>query len=200
MCCRPQVINPANGEALAAAPPLPRPAYWEYPLSGPYLLLQQPVTAADSDTRLTFMVFGGGWQAWFYKPALDFSLRITVDVNCSSQPCTHAFGEWEVETMPGPRTQHDVILLPNNKVVVIGEAARARQRVRARPALAAVCARVLQHHHMLSLMSVRCFTTHTHTHTHAHTHTCARPGACRRWHGGGLLKPGLPAQLQQRAG
>lgn len=29
-----QVINPATGAALAAAPPLPRPNYWEYPLSG----------------------------------------------------------------------------------------------------------------------------------------------------------------------
>lgn len=30
-----QVINPSTGQALAAAPPLPRNNYWEYPLSGP---------------------------------------------------------------------------------------------------------------------------------------------------------------------
>lgn len=30
-----QVINPSTGQALAAAPPLPRNTYWEYPLSAP---------------------------------------------------------------------------------------------------------------------------------------------------------------------
>ena len=29
-----QVINPLTGAALAAAPPLPKKTYWEYPLSG----------------------------------------------------------------------------------------------------------------------------------------------------------------------
>jgi hypothetical protein len=29
-----QVINPLTGEALASAPPTPKPIYWEYPLSG----------------------------------------------------------------------------------------------------------------------------------------------------------------------
>ena len=43
-----QVINPATGAALAAAPPLPRNNYWEYPLSGSQVRLATTAATAMS--------------------------------------------------------------------------------------------------------------------------------------------------------
>jgi hypothetical protein len=71
-------------------------------------------------STFSFIVFGGGWQATYWKPCIDFSLRIDVEVDCTVTPCTHSIGEWEEETMPSPRCQHDSTVLPNGKVVLIG--------------------------------------------------------------------------------
>lgn len=84
------------------------------------VVLREPVITPDSDITLWFMVFGGGHQAYFYKPCSDFSLRIRLDIRCSVKPCTHTFGEWEVETMPGHRCMLDTAVLPNGKVVILG--------------------------------------------------------------------------------
>lgn len=84
------------------------------------VLLRQPHTTPNSDITLWFMVFGGGYQAAFYKPCSDFSLRIRLDIRCSVSPCTHTFGAWEVETMPSHRCMVDTSVLPNGKVIVIG--------------------------------------------------------------------------------
>lgn len=84
------------------------------------VLLREPHTMPNSDITLWFMVFGGGYQAAFYKPCSDFSLRIRLDIRCSVSPCTHTFGAWEVETMPSHRCMVDTSVLPNGKVIVIG--------------------------------------------------------------------------------
>jgi hypothetical protein len=95
-------------------------SYWEYPLSGSQVLLREPIINPNDDTTLYFMVFGGGYQAAFYKPCSDFSIRIRLDIRCSTRPCTHTFGEWEVETMPGHRCMLDTAVLPNGKVMILG--------------------------------------------------------------------------------
>jgi hypothetical protein len=84
------------------------------------VLLREPIINPNDDITLWFMVFGGGYQAAFYKPCSDFSLRIRLDVRCSVRPCTHTFGEWEVETMPGHRCMMDTSVLPNGKILIIG--------------------------------------------------------------------------------
>jgi len=84
------------------------------------VLLREPVIGPDADVTLYFMVFGGGFQAAYFKPCSDFSLRIRLDIRCSTRPCTHTFGEWEVETMPGPRCMMDATVLPNGKIIIIG--------------------------------------------------------------------------------
>ncbi|WIA21233.1 hypothetical protein OEZ85_000475 [Tetradesmus obliquus] len=114
-----QVINPLTGEALAAAPPTPKTIYWEYPLSGTQVLLQHEALNPSQKSTLYFMVFGGANAATYYKPCIDFSLRIQVDVDCTVSPCSHSMGQWEEETMPGPRCQHDSTVLPNGKVLLI---------------------------------------------------------------------------------
>lgn len=78
------------------------------------------MTTPNADITLWFIVFGGGFQAGVYKPCADFSLRIRLDIRCSTRPCTHTFGEWEVETMLGHRCMSDAAILPNGKVLLIG--------------------------------------------------------------------------------
>ncbi|KAF6258550.1 hypothetical protein COO60DRAFT_1701302 [Scenedesmus sp. NREL 46B-D3] len=95
----PVVINPLTGEALAASPRTPKPLYWEYPLSGTQVLLRHAANKPNARSSFTFMVFGGSHEATYSSPAM---------------------GEWEEETMPGPRCQHDSAVLPNGKVVLIG--------------------------------------------------------------------------------
>ncbi|WIA21235.1 hypothetical protein OEZ85_000476 [Tetradesmus obliquus] len=114
-----QVINPLTGEALAAAPPTPKTIYWEYPLSGTQVLLQHEALNPSQKSTFYFIVFGGANAATYYKPCIDFSLRIQVDVDCTVSPCSHSMGQWEEETMPGPRCQHDSTVLPNGKVLLI---------------------------------------------------------------------------------
>lgn len=80
----------------------------------------EPVITPNSDVTLWLIVFGGGYQAAFYKPCNDFSVRIRLDIRCSVQPCTHTFGDWEVETMLGARCMSDAIQLPNGKIIIIG--------------------------------------------------------------------------------
>lgn len=84
------------------------------------VLLQEPIANPDGDITLWFMVFGGGYQAAFFKPCSDFSLRIRLDVRCTTKPCTHTFGEWEVETMLGHRCMLDAVPLPNGHLLLIG--------------------------------------------------------------------------------
>jgi hypothetical protein len=86
----------------------------------PQVLLREPILDPDGDAALVFMVFGGSFQAAFNKPCADFSLRIALNVSCATRPCTHAFGAWEVETMPGHRCMLDTPILPNGKLVLIG--------------------------------------------------------------------------------
>lgn len=84
------------------------------------VILRQPVIDPDGDVSLYFIVFGGSFQAAYFKPCSDFSLRIRLDIKCSTKPCTHSFGGWEVETMPGSRCMADALVLPNGKVIIIG--------------------------------------------------------------------------------
>ena len=96
-----QVINPLTGAALAACPPLPKPNYWEYPLSGSQVVLRTDVLEPNDKYTFDFMIFGGGDQAAYFKPCTDFSMRIPIYVDCTVTPCMHSMGDWEIETMLG---------------------------------------------------------------------------------------------------
>jgi hypothetical protein len=86
----------------------------------PQVFLQQQPLKPSQVSTFFFVVFGGGNQATYWKPCIDFSLRIQVTVDCTVSPCTHSIGQWEEETMPSPRCQHDSTVLPNGKVILIG--------------------------------------------------------------------------------
>lgn len=93
------------------------------------VLLREPIIRPGDDVTLWFMVFGGGYQAAFYKPCSDFSLRIRLDIRCSVSPCAHTFGDWEVETMPGHRCMMDAAVLPNGKLIIIGGTEEGERRL-----------------------------------------------------------------------
>lgn len=65
------------------------------------VLLQHEALNPSQKSTFYFIVFGGANAATYYKPCIDFSLRIQVDVDCTVSPCSHSMGQWEEETMPG---------------------------------------------------------------------------------------------------
>ena len=95
--------------------------------------MREPVLNPDGDVTLWFVVFGGSYQAAYFKPCSDFSLRIRLDVRCTTKPCTHTFGEWELETMPGPRCMSDALVLPNGKIIIIGGAEEGLSNLEYKP-------------------------------------------------------------------
>jgi hypothetical protein len=65
------------------------------------VLLRSPVLRPNQKSVVDFMVFGGGFNGDTYKPCSDVSARIQVTVDCTSNPCSHSMGDWEIETMLG---------------------------------------------------------------------------------------------------
>ena len=65
------------------------------------VVLRANVLNPNAVNTLEFIVFGGGDVATSFKPCIDFSLRLPVTVDCTSTPCSHSIGDWELEYMLG---------------------------------------------------------------------------------------------------
>lgn len=135
-----QVVNPTRVQRLLMRHGCPTECVdlvWEYPNTGAQVHLRAPIMRPGQDTRLEFIVFGGGYAdaklneelsrcshigcdryAAQWRLCAGVSLRIGLRVTAAGG---HAFDDaWQVEDMPAPRCMLSGVVLPNNHVVLLG--------------------------------------------------------------------------------
>jgi hypothetical protein len=138
------VVVPETGELLAQAPPFPEPyanLVFEYPMSGSLAMLRSDPRLASfgapggsNEARVVIVVTGGVLGADWYREYKLCDDRENYLKTCSdgvltiglTMTATNGGGvafafdnEWTATAMPAGRCVHDVVLLPNNKALII---------------------------------------------------------------------------------
>eukprot|EP00386_Alphamonas_edax_P009426 GDKI01031005.1.p1 GENE.GDKI01031005.1~~GDKI01031005.1.p1 ORF type:complete len:623 (-),score=224.66 GDKI01031005.1:615-2351(-) len=122
------IVDPATGTQLSATPALPSTFTGKnyqrtYPNHAPGRLLPIvfPSTQNEGETGLNantveFVIFGGSGLA------RGFAIRLAVTMKADANQqggYAYSYGNWQIETMPGTRNQHNVMNLPNGKWIHI---------------------------------------------------------------------------------
>jgi hypothetical protein len=92
-----------------------------YPSAGSSVML--PLTAADGWTGAQILVCGGAAAGAF----LNTAAQLPASITCGRMTVTDAAPGWAMENMPMRRNMGDMVLLPNQNVVIINGAGKGSQ-------------------------------------------------------------------------
>lgn len=112
------LLDYTNNVVVKTYPTIPGAGPRNYPSTGSSVML--PLSASDGFQKVEVLVCGGCPDNGFASAQAGNFIDALND--CGRMVVTDPNPVWTMETMPGPRTMGDMLLLPNGEVIIINGA------------------------------------------------------------------------------
>ncbi|KAK8659049.1 hypothetical protein V6N13_029264 [Hibiscus sabdariffa] len=114
------LFNYRRNQVIKSFPRIPGGGSRNYPSSGSSVIL--PLDHGDKFQKVEVMVCGGS-ASGAYEAAGEGRFLRALD-SCGRMVITGNNNKWSMENMPGPRTMHDMLILPTGHILIINGAKR----------------------------------------------------------------------------
>ncbi|XVF11650.1 hypothetical protein REPUB_Repub08aG0045400 [Reevesia pubescens] len=114
------LFNHRRNKVIKTFPRIPGGGSRNYPSSGSSIIL--PLDHKDRFQKVEVMVCGGA-ASGAYEAAARGTFLMALN-SCGRMVITGNTHKWKMENMPGPRTMHDMLVLPTGHILIINGAKR----------------------------------------------------------------------------